>query len=133
MKDYVIKINDIVPWRVALRAEAEAGSPYAYIDENTAEAKLALPATGILARIGNSTASICRLNTEQHEWLTGLAQVVELGHGSPYIKTLDDVTWTGSGKGLYHAIHLQTPYDVDDGEGGSITRTPPELHCVIAS
>ena len=63
----------------------------------------------------------------------GLPQVVELGNGNPFIKELDDITWIGSGKGLYHAIHVQTPYDIDDGDGGIITITPPLLHCVLAS
>lgn len=132
MRDYVIKIADIPPWRTALRAEAEAGSPYAVIDEND-EVKLNLPVTGVIAKIGTATASICRLTQDQYDWLIGMPQVVELGSGSPYIKELSDVTWVGPGKGLYHAIHLQTPYDVYDGEGGTITITPPLLHCVLAS
>ncbi len=132
MRDYIIKINDVVPWRAALRAEAETGSPYAVINESD-EVKLNLPVTGVIAQIGTATASICRLTDSQHDWLTGLPQIIELGSGSPYIKELSDVTWVGAGKGLYHAIHLQTPYDVDDGEGGTITITPPLLHCVLAS
>lgn len=128
MKDYVIKIADIPPWRTALRAEAEAGSPYAYIDKNTDEAKINLPVTGIIAQVGSSTASICRLDDGQHTWLVGLSQVIELGAGDPYIKDIDDVAWIGQGLGLYHAIHDQTP--VDHGNGPV---TPPELHCILAS
>ncbi len=132
MRDYIIKVADIPPWRTALRAEAEAGSPYAVIDEND-EVKLNLPATGVIAKIGTATVSICRLTQEQYDWLIGVPQVKELGSGDPLIKDMDDITWIGSGKGFYHAIHLQTPYDVDDGEGGVITITPPLLHCVLAS
>ena len=132
MRDYVIKIADIPPFRTALRAEAEAGSPYARITEDD-QVKLVLTVTGIIAKIGNSTASICRLSQEEYDWLMELPQVVELGNGNPFIKEMDDITWIGSGKGFYHAIHTQTPYDIDDGEGGMITITPPLLHCVLAS
>lgn len=132
MKDYVIKINDIAPWRTALREKAEAGSPYAVIDESD-EVKLNLPLTGVIPKIGTATVSICRLSQEQYDWLIALPQVIELGSGDPYIKEIDDITWIGSGKGLYHAIHLQTPYDIDDGDGGTITITPPSLHCVLAN
>lgn len=132
MKDYVIKINDVTPWRTALRSEADAGNSYTYIDDND-EAKLLLPVTGVIAKVGQSTVSICRLNKEQHDWLVGLPQVTELGSGNPLIKDIADITWAGSGKGLYHAIHLQTPYNVDDGDGGTLTITPPLLHCILAS
>lgn len=132
MKDYVIKVADIPPWRVELRAEAEAESPYAVINEDD-EVKLNLPVTGVIATIGTATASICRLTQDQYDWLIAMPQVVELGSGNPLIKEMADITWVGSGKGLYHAIHLQTPYDVDDGEGGTTTITPPLLHCVLAS
>ena len=133
MKDYIIKINDVVPWRAALRTQAEAGSPYAVIDEETDEVRLNLPVTGIIAQIGTATASICRLTQDQYDWLVAMPQVIELGSGNPMIKEMSDITWIGAGKGLYHAIHLQTTYDVDDGEGGTITVTPPLLHCVLAS
>ena len=132
MRDIVIKIADIPPWRTALRAEAEAGSPYAVIDDND-EVKLNLPVTGVIATIGTATASICRLTQDQYDWLAAMPQVIELGSGDPLIKEMDDITWIGAGKGLYHAIHLQNTYDVDDGEGGTITITPPLLHCVLAS
>jgi len=128
MKHYVIKIADIPPWRTALRAEADAGSPYAYIDEFTDEAKIALPVTGLIAQIGNATASICQLDDDQYQWLIGLPQVIELGSGDPYIKEMADITWIGSGLGLYHAIHDQTP--VDHGNGPV---APPLLHCVLTS
>jgi len=131
-KDYIIKIIDIVPWRTALREEAEAGSLYAYINEQD-EVKLNVPVTGIIARVGPATASICRLSTEEYDWLIALPQVVELGSGSPYIREIGDITWVGQGKGLYHAIHSQAAYNVPDGEGSEISITPPELHCVIAS
>ena len=130
--DYIIKVADIPPFRIALKAEAEAGSPYARVDEDTGESKLVLPVTGVIASIGTATASICRLSEEQYDWLIALPRVVELG-SAPVIKEMEDITWIGSGKGLYHAIHLQTPYDVDDGEGGTITVTPPLLHCILAS
>ena len=132
MKDYIIKINNVVPWRTALRVQAEAGSPYAVIDDND-EVKLNLPVTGVIATIGTATASICRLTQDQYDWLIGMPQVIELGSGGPLIKEFDDITWVGSGKGLYHAIHKQNTYDLDDGEGGTITITPPLLHCVLAS
>lgn len=132
MKDYVIKINDVTPWRTALRAEALAGSPYASIDSND-EAKLNLTVTGLIARIGQSTVSICRLNQEQYDWLLSLPQVTELGNAEQFIRELSDITWIGAGQGLYHAIHLQEPYEVDDGEGSTLLITPPLLHCILAS
>lgn len=132
MNDYVIKIADIPPFRVALRAEAETGNPYAYIDEETDGAKHNLPITGIIATLGNATASICRLDTEQHAWLLSLPQVDELGSAS-VIREMNDITWETNGKGFYHAIHDQTPRDVDDGQGGTTTVTPPMLHCILAS
>jgi hypothetical protein len=132
MRDYIIKINDVTPWRVALRSEALANSPYAYVDGKD-EAKLNLPVTGVIARIGKATVSICRLNQDQYDWLTGLPQVTELGNATQYIRDMSDVNWIGAGKGLYHTVHLQTPYDVDDGEGGTVTITPPLLHCILAS
>jgi hypothetical protein len=145
MRDYVIKINDVNPWRTALRAEALAGSPYASIDTND-EVKLNLATTGIIGRLGQSTVSICRLTQEQYDWLLSLPQVTELGRGEvintetegpatleTFIKDLSDITWIGAGKGLYHAIHLQEPYEVTDGEGGTILITPPLLHCTLAS
>lgn len=128
MKDYVIKINNVVPWRTALRAEAEAGSPYAYIDEFTDEVKINIPITVTMPKVGNSTVSICRLNDDQYLWLTSLPQVVELGSGDPFIKEIDDVTWIGSGLGLYHAIHDQTPYN-----NGTRMVTPPKIHSILAS
>lgn len=128
MKDYIIKIADIPPWRTALRTEAESGSLYAYIDKNTDEAKINVPITVTIAQVGNSTASICRLNDDQYLWLMSLPQVVELGSGDPYIKDLDDVTWIGQGLGLYHAIHDQTPYN-----NGTRMVTPPKLHSILAS
>jgi hypothetical protein len=131
MRDYIIKIKDIPPWRAALRAEAEAKSPYAYIDDND-EAKLNLAVTGVIAQIGNATVSICRLNDDEHQWLTGLTQVQELGSADKHIREINDINWINSGKGLYHAIHLQTDYDIDDGDGGTITVTPPLLHCIFA-
>lgn len=132
MRDYVIKIKDIPPWRTALRAEAEANSQYAYIDDND-EAKLRLTVTGIIAQIGNATVSICRLSDDEYEWLTGLTQVQELGNAEQYINDIEDITWITSGKGMYHTIHLQTDYDIDDGQGGTITVTPPLLHCIFAN
>jgi len=132
VKDFVIKIKDIPPWRTALRAEAEANSPYAYIDDND-EAKLNLTVTGVIAEIGNATVSICRLSNAEHQWLTGLTQVQELGNATKYINAIEDITWIASGKGLYHAIHLQTDYEVDDGQGGTRTVTPPLLHCIFAN
>lgn len=132
MRDYVIKIKDIPPWRTALRAEAEAKSPYAYIDDND-EAKLNLTVTGVIAKLGSATVSICRLNADEHQWLTSLTQVQELGSAEQYINDIEDITWINSGKGLYHAIHLQDNYEVDDGQGGTITMTPPLLHCIFAN
>jgi len=129
--DYVIKIADIPPFRTALRAEAETGSPYAMIDDND-EAKIKLSVTGIIAQVGNSTASICRLDQDQYDWLIGLPQVVVLG-SADVIKEISDITWVAQGKGFYHAIHKQDPYDIDDGDGGTITITPPFLHCILAS
>ncbi len=132
MKDFVIKISDIPPFQTALTIEAINGSPYAYLDEDD-KVKINVPITGLIAQIGSSTASICRLNNDQYLWLMSLPQVVELGSGDPYIKELIDVTWIGQGKGLYHAIHVQTPFDIDDGDGGTMRVTPPELHCILAS
>ena len=132
MRDYVIKISDIPPFHIALRAEVDAGSPYAYITEDD-EVRHNLPITGVIPKAGNATVSICRLNQAQHDWITGLAGVSILGTGAPYIKDIDDVTWKTQGKGFYHAIHDQTPYDIDDGEGGTITVTPSLLHGVLWS
>ena len=132
MKDYVIKINDVTPWRIALRAEADAASSYAFVNQAD-EVKLALPMTGVVAQVGSSTVSICRLRQEEHDWLIGLASVQEIGFGDPFIKEISDITWINGGKGLYHSIHLQTTSEVDDGDGGTITITPPELHGVIYS
>lgn len=130
--DYVIKIVDTPAFISELRTEAENGSPYAYIDEGDDDARLNLAVTGKIAKVGTSTVSIYRLNEAEHIWLTGIPQVQELG-SAPVIKEMDDITWITSGKGFYHAIHAQTPYDVDDGEGGTITITPPLLHCILAS
>ena len=132
MRDFVIKIKDIPPWRTALRAEAEANSPYAYIDDR-GEAKLNLTVTGIIAQIGNATVSICRLNDDEYQWLTSLTQVQELGSAEQYINDIEDITWINSGKGMYHAIHLQDNYEVDDGQGGTRIVTPPLLHCIFAN
>jgi len=131
MRDYVIKIADIPPFRNALRAEAESGSSYAYITDDD-EVKLNLTVTGVIAKIGNATASICRLNQDEYDWLMSLPQVVELGKGNPFIKEIGDIAWEGQGKGFYHAIHKQDPYDIDDGEGGTIPVTPALLHGVFA-
>ena len=132
MRDYVIKIKDVPPWRTALRAEAEADSPYAYIDDND-EAKLNVTVTGVIAQLGKATVSICRLNQDEHQWLTIITQEQELGSATQYNENITDINWIASGKGMYHAIHLQTPYDIDDGEGGAITVTPPMLHCIFAN
>lgn len=133
MNDKVIKVSDIPPFQAALDAEAEAGSPYAHIYPPMVNAVHNLPVTGIIAKIGNATVSICRLTQDQLDWITSLPGVSVLGSGDPYIKEMSDITWIGAGKGLYHAIHLQDPYDVNDGDGGTITVTPPLLHCVLAS
>jgi len=133
MIDYVIKIADLPPFKAALKTAAEAGNHYARIKPPLTEAELALPVTGIIAKIGNATVSICRLTGIQYDWLVGLPAVVELGSGDPFIKEISDITWIGAGKGLYHAIHLQDFREVDDGEGGTITMTPPLLHCILAS
>jgi len=133
VKDYVIKINDVVPWRVALRAEAEAGSGYVSIDEDTDEVRLNLPQTGIIAQVGNSVVSILRLNQNEYDWLTGLPQVSVLGTCTEFIKGMNDIDWIGAGKGLYHSIHTQDPIEVDDGEGGTVFINPSELHCILAS
>ena len=132
MRDYVIKIIDIPLFRIALQAEIDNGLGYAYIDDNN-EAKLALGITKTIPRVGNATASISRLSDDEYTWLMTLPQVQDLGRGSPYIKEITDITWESGGEGFYHAIHLQTPYNVDDGEGGTVTITPPVLHSVIAS
>lgn len=133
MNDKIIKVSDIPPFQIALNDEAIANSPYARIYPPLVNAVHNLPVTGIIAKIGASTVSICRLNQNQLDWIKSLPGVSVLGSGDPYIKEMSDVIWAGAGKGLYHAIHLQTPREVDDGEGGTSTITPPLLHCVLAS
>lgn len=133
MNDKVIKVLDVPPFQAALNVEAEAGSLYAHIYPPMVNAVHNLPVTGIIAKVGTATVSICRLNQEQLDWIRSLPGVSVLGSGNPYIKEMSDITWVGAGKGLYHAIHLQDSYEVDDGGGGTITITPPLLHCILAS
>ena len=105
MSDYVVKINDVVPWRIALEAEYAEGSKYVHkTDEG--ENKIE-----VMDEAGDPTGT----------FVNGL------------INDINDITWITGGKGFYHSIHKQTPYDVDAGEGGIITINPPLLHCVIAS
>jgi len=132
IRDYVIKILDIPLFSNALQDEIDNGTAYvngkAYARVTNGEPVLLLDETGIIPRVGNAAVSIKRIDDDQYSWLVSLPQLQDLGRGNPYIKEISDVAWETGGEGFYHAVHLQTPYEVN-GE----TITPPELHCIIWS
>lgn len=136
MKDYVIKINDVPAFRLALKAEYEAGSTYVHEAEvdGELEYKLNITKTGVLPNVGVATVSISRLSPEELAWGESLPQVQIIGEAKDqYIKEIDDIEWITNGKGLYHAIHLQNPITYQDEDGNDIIYTPPLLHCIIGS
>jgi len=126
IRDYVIKIIDLPLFRNALQDEIDNGTGYAAVINGQPE--LTLDETGITPRVGNATVSIKRIDDDRYNWLVSLPQLQDLGRGDPYIKEINDVAWESGGKGFYHAVHLQTPYEVN-GQ----TITPSELHCIIWS
>lgn len=133
IKDYVIQIKEIKPFRDALRVEADRGVGWAFINKN-GEAKLSLTVTGMIPTNGVKTVSISRLSDEQKEWLLSLPHTQVLGEAKEqYIREMTDIIWQTSGKSKYHLLHKQAPVEIDDGEGGTIIYTPPLLHCVLAS
>ena len=155
MKDYIIKVASLTAFNVAIKSHAEAkdwepetkpknreekqaqdkerrdNRKHSYVDAE-GNAKLSIPKTKRKAKQGNSTASLCRLDAIELAFMLSQPEVSILGQGSPFIKSIDDVVWDTNGKRDYHAIHSITPQEVDDGEGGKITITPPQLHGVIA-
>ena len=133
MKDYVIQIKEIKPFRDALKIEAQNGSEWATVDNN-GKVKLSLPVTGIIPTNGVKTVSISRLTEDQKGWLLSLPHTKILGEAKiQFIKGMADISWNTGGKSSYHLLHKQEQKQVEDGEGGAITYTPPLLHCVLAS
>ena len=155
MKDYIIKVANLTAFNVAIKSHAEAKEwepetkpknreekqaqdkergdrrKHAYVDAE-GNAKLSVPKTKRKAKQGNTTASLCRLDAIELAFMLEQPGVSILGQGDSFIKTIDDVEWETNGKADYHAIHSITPQEIDDGEGGKITITPPQLHGVIA-
>lgn len=132
MKDYVTQIKEIKPFKEALLADMAALDPsgYVYLNDD-GEPKLNFTKTGIIPTDGIATVAICRISEKQKAWFEAISPHAKiLGEPvSQYIQSIDDVVWISSGKATYHKLHKQDKIDNGDGT----LRTPPLLHCVIAS
>jgi len=76
-------------------------------------------------RNGNETLCLCRVNPQDYLDIESLETITILG-------TYDEVFADPEKQAIYDRVYDQTPVEVDDGMGGTITYTPSRKFVVIA-
>lgn len=147
MRDYITEVIDTPVFRNALLAEAEAGSPHCYVDDN-GDAKLIATKTPLKVT-GVESIALSRLSQEQVDWFLTLPRTAVIGKAKDttyldednveqvlegkFIKSFEDIEWVINGEQRYCAAYNKSAISYQDENGDTVTITPPLLHGIIAS
>lgn len=119
--DLLTFVPNINVFRQALKDDEN--QQFVYLTEDN-EVKLLIPSVPVKTN-GIKTLTLLRCNLAQKEFLTSIPALEIIGEyqgGEDYL-FYDDVP----NRAKYAEVYDQTPVEMDDGEGGTTTYTPPKM------
>jgi hypothetical protein len=124
MKDLLTFVPNINVFRQALK-DLDS-SAFVYVNEKTNDVKLLIPSIPVRYK-GNKTLTLLACTSEAEAFLESIPSVDIIGEHKE--RTDDDYTFVSdtAGRNKYAQVYDRTPREVPNGEGGTITYTPPKM------